>query len=63
MIKISTPLLLTAELTNKKEQQVSNLPDFAEPGNTCINTILNYSKSLEVRKSKVLKNRIDITKS
>ncbi len=64
MIKTFTPLLLPSEKSSaKQEKQVSNLPDFDEPSNTCIQSILNFSKSLEVKSSTILKKKIDVNKS
>jgi hypothetical protein len=64
MIKTFTPLLLPSETHSaKQEQQVSNLPDFDEPSNTCIQSILNFSKSLEVKSSAILNEKIDFNKS
>lgn len=63
MTNVSTPLLLTPTPQEKQEQQVTNLPDFAEPSNTCISTILNFSKNLEVKQSALFNDTIDLIKS
>ena len=64
MIKTFTPLLLPSEKPSaKQEKQVSNLPDFDEPSATCIQSILNFSKSLEVKTSTILNEKMDVIKS
>lgn len=54
MIKTST--LTTTSLNNSpetgnKKQEEIQLPEFAEPSAACVNSILNFSKSLKVLKS------------
>ena len=48
MIKTSTLKPLTEKATPQKE---SALPEFSEPNNQLISTLLNFSKSLDVKKS------------
>ncbi len=51
MIKTSTLKPLTEKATPQKE---SALPEFSEPNNQLISTLLNFSKSLDVKKSTYL---------
>lgn len=56
MIKTST--LTSSSLQTKKTSEPKeeiNLPEFAEPSANCINNILNYSKSLNILKSDLVK--------
>ncbi len=56
MIKTST--LTTSCVTNLsgEKQEADALPEFTEPSAECINSILNYSKSLKVMKSTLIEN-------
>ncbi|MES2139064.1 MAG: hypothetical protein V4511_05110 [Bacteroidota bacterium] len=52
MAKISTKKNI-ASLNQKMNKELDNSKEFPyEPGNNVINTILNYSKALSIRKSK-----------
>ena len=55
MIKTST--LPTSSLQTKQtsDKEEINLPEFAEPSALSINNILNYSKSLKILKSGLVK--------
>jgi hypothetical protein len=48
MIKTSTLTPLTEKANQQKEP---NLPEFSEPNNQLISTLLNFSKSLDIKKS------------
>ena len=48
MIKTSTLAPLTEKANQQKEP---NLPEFSEPNNQLISTLLNFSKSLDIKKS------------
>ncbi len=61
MISTFTPNTPITENTVKTEQ-ISKLPEFANPSVNTINTILNYSKNLEIKPSEFIKD-IEIIKS
>lgn len=56
MIKTSTlsPSSLQTTKTSETKEDVK-LPEFDEPSEACINNILNYSKSLKILKSELVK--------
>lgn len=58
MQKISTLALDTLNITNEEKELKRLLfndnQNFDEPSESCINTILNFSKNLEVKKSETL---------
>lgn len=52
MNKTSTPKKITEPVNEKMNETIDNKKEFPfEPGNNVINTILNYSKALSIRKS------------
>lgn len=57
MIKTSTltSSLPTSNKTETSPKEELQLPEFAEPSVNCINNLLNYSKSLKVLKSQLVK--------
>lgn len=57
----STPALDLAGKKTEEEKQ-SRLPDFDTPSVNTINTILNYSKNLEIKKSRLV-NEVELIKS
>jgi len=64
MIKTSTLTISSCptETKTEKKQEELQLPEFAEPSALCINSILNYSKSLQVLKSTMV-DEIEVVKS
>lgn len=62
MIKMSTPLLSELKI-EKQEEQVLHLPDFDEPSDLCVQSILNFSKSYEVNPSRLLSTPFEVIKS
>jgi hypothetical protein len=63
MIKTSTlPSTSSLKQTETSEKEENKLPEFAEPSALSINNILNYSKSLSIFKSTLVKE-IEIVKS
>jgi hypothetical protein len=57
MNKTSTPKKITEPVNEKMNEAIDNKKEFPfEPGNNVINTILNYSKALSIRKSTSLKH-------
>jgi len=61
MINTSTYNQTITENTFKTEQAMQ-LPDFFNPSDSLINTILNYSKNLEIKTSQFI-NEIVLIKS
>jgi hypothetical protein len=61
MITTSTPPL---EITEQKLKETTEeqLPEFALPSENCIQMILNYSKNLDIRKSRLV-TEVEILKS
>lgn len=63
MIKTSTlPTTSSLKQTGTSEKEENKLPEFAEPSALSINNILNYSKSLSILKSTLVKE-IEVVKS
>jgi hypothetical protein len=62
MIKMFTPLTSETKI-EKQEEQVLHLPDFEEPSIACVQSILNFSKSLEIKPSKLLNDSFELIKS
>ena len=64
MIKTSTlniPSTLTPSQSETKQEE-TQLPEFTEPSATCINSILNFSRSYQVLKSNMV-NEIEVVRS
>lgn len=63
MTQTFTPALeITANPTKNTEEETTSLPEFAEPSPNTIKNILNYSKSLEIKRSELI-NHVEIVKS
>lgn len=57
MNRTSTQKKISTTLKTKKTEEIDNVNDFSgEPGKDVINNILNYSKSLVVKKSKMIEH-------
>lgn len=63
MIKTSTlSSSLNDQKTEASKKEEQKLPEIAEPSDSSINNILNYSKSLKILKSQLI-NSIEVVNS